>query len=816
MLRWPALAAVACLVAPSALLAPPRAAAQAFAYERVVAGLPPAADFAFAPDGRIFVAELGGAVRIVEDGALRPAAFARMPVNAVGERGLLGLALDPAFASNGHVYLYHSVETDPGDPEGPKSGRLTRVTAQGDVAAPGSQTVLLGATIGAPSCNDVPADSDCIPIDSVSHMGGALRFGPDGMLYVGVGDGIFSNVDAVRSLRAQDLDVLSGKVLRVDPADGAGLADNPYFDGDPHANRSKVWAYGVRQPFRMGFHPALGLPLVGDVGDLSFEELSFASRGANLGWPCFEGTARSTRVPNEPVCQALFAAPPVHLRFPAHAYPHVGSSSVTAGVFAPSSYPASIEGRFVFGDYAKGEVRLLHFAGGGAPTVSAGAAVPGPVDFEIGPDGRIYVLSLSDGAIYRLVDRAVNVAPFAVASADPTAGPTPLEVSFSGAGSFDSNGDAIAYEWEFGDGATSSEASPTHVYQQAGAYVAALTVRDPAGASDRAEVTVLAGREPPVVTIAQPANGATYAAGEALAFRASASDADDGALPPASLLWVARVVHCTNVGGVFDCHAHPLAASAGPALDLAAPDHGTPDPNEFYFVEARASAVDSDGLRGEARVRVGPDTDGDRCMDLFEPFALAAAPFAGASDELESALPASLAVAEHAWAPTGALTATAIAASPPNGSATSVATARLLGPLAVAEAGTYAIDFDAFVGGIAGIQPGPSGVSARLVGEARLLDAASRATLAGRTLFSQALAGSRAGAIERAPIGIPNARLPFVVALEPGDYEWHLVATATGSAVSDASHTSFGVAAGAVTLREARICRQRVAESEIP
>src|SRR5512139_3398202 len=151
-----------------------RAHAQpSLAYERVVEGLSQPVDFAFAPDGRIFVADLRGTVRIVRDGALLPAPFVTLPVNATGERGLLGLALDPAFATNPYVYLYYTVEGDPGNPEGPKTNRLVRITANGDLAVPGSERVLLGTVQGtpaAPSCDDQPPGSDCLPVDTLSHV----------------------------------------------------------------------------------------------------------------------------------------------------------------------------------------------------------------------------------------------------------------------------------------------------------------------------------------------------------------------------------------------------------------------------------------------------------------------------------------------------------------------------------------------------------------------------------------------------------------------------------------------------------------------
>jgi glucose/arabinose dehydrogenase len=798
----------------AALLAPGGARAQLLAYERVVDGIQAASDFAFAPDGRIFVAELDGTVRVVQNGVLLPTPFTHVTVNAIGERGLLGLALDPDFATNGYVYLYHSVETNPADPEGPKSGRLTRLTAQGNVAAPGSATVLLGTVAGAPSCGDVPAGSDCIPIDSVSHMGGSLRFAPDGMLFVGTGDGIFANVDPVRSLRAQDLDSLAGKVLRIDPRDGSAPSDNPYFTGDPAANRSKVWSYGVRQPFRMGLQPTLGIPIVGDVGETLYEELSFAERGANLGWPCYEGLALSPTLGSDPICQALVGSPPANLRFPPYAYPHVGSAAIVAGVFAPvGAYPASVAGKFVFGDYVLNQVSVVNFMG--TPTATLAAGVAGPVDFEIGLDDKVYVLSIADGAIYRLVDVATNVPPFAKASASPIAGLVPLAVQFSSAGSFDSNGTPITYAWDFGDGATSTDANPTHTYTQNGRFTATLTVRDGAGLSDSKTVTVLPGKQSPVVAITSPANGLTYGVGDALHFRATATDADDGPIPSSAIVWVVYLMHCENSGGVFNCHAH-LFANGNDALDLVAPDHGTPGSNEFFYLEAHASATDSDGLTTDTRIRIGPDVDGDRCMDFYAPFAVAAAPFDGKDGEFGSSTASAFKSTTHSWNPNGTISSTAIAAAPPSQSVSGGAYAALRGPLAITDAGDYDITFDTFLGGIVGLQPGGTSVDATLTTQGVVAATATGATVASSTLNSHALSATAPGAVQRTPVYEPAGKLPFVVHLDPGSYEWRLVTTAVSRTTTDAASTNFAAAASTSVLREARICKQRLPDSALP
>ena len=223
-----------------------------FVDEAVIGGLTLPVAFTTLPDGRLLVAEKAGVVRVVRGGQLLPDAFIdlRARVNDYWDRGLLGLAVDPAFAHNGFVYLFYVHEDDPFTYSGPKTSRVVRVTAAGDEADPATEVVL------------VPG----IPADSPSHNGGALRFGPDGALWITTGDASSLNGVDARALRTQQIDSLAGKLLRVS-ADGRGLADNPFWNGDADAVRSKVWAYGFRNPFRLTFRPSSGRPYIADVGE---------------------------------------------------------------------------------------------------------------------------------------------------------------------------------------------------------------------------------------------------------------------------------------------------------------------------------------------------------------------------------------------------------------------------------------------------------------------------------------------------------------------------------------------------------------------
>ncbi len=294
-----------------------------FVLQEIVTGLEKPTAIAFRPDGAMLIAEFDGRVHVWQDGGLLTTPFINLSdeVGSVRERGLLGIALDPNFQVNGYVYLLYAVDEIFGPPEEPSSeatfARLTRYTADPNngrnTALPDSRLVLLGAEAheGFVCCGP-------------SHTIGTLRFGLDGSLFVGAGDGAsFSLVDDgghhascflpdpfpgfesdedIGGFRAQWLESMSGKVLRIDPATGEGLPDNPFFTGDAGDVRSKVWVSGLRNPFRFNVRPGTPPPgtlYIGDVGWRKFEEINVATGGENFGWPCFEGNGPQARYADE-------------------------------------------------------------------------------------------------------------------------------------------------------------------------------------------------------------------------------------------------------------------------------------------------------------------------------------------------------------------------------------------------------------------------------------------------------------------------------------------------------------------------------------
>jgi len=195
-------------------------------------------------------------------------------VNDYWGHGMIGLAVDPNFASNGYVYLAYTYENNAADYSGTKTARLTRVTAVGDTASRSSETVILGTVTGT-SCQNFPAGADCIPSDNPSHSVGQIRFDASGNIFFNSGDAASFNVVDTLALRAQDLTSLAGKVMHVSPL-GAGLSSNPFWTGDASANKPKIWAYGVRNPFRFNLRSG-AYPYAGDVGWDTWEEINAAT-----------------------------------------------------------------------------------------------------------------------------------------------------------------------------------------------------------------------------------------------------------------------------------------------------------------------------------------------------------------------------------------------------------------------------------------------------------------------------------------------------------------------------------------------------------
>jgi glucose/arabinose dehydrogenase len=369
---------------------------------------------------RVFVVEQGGTIKVVRDGTLLPSPFMTVPsVNNNGEQGLLSMAFAPDYATSGRFYVYfndHTACDVTGQNCDIRIDEFRRAAGdedRGDLAT--RRTVL--------SISHREFDS---------HNGGQLQFGADGLLYVSTGDGGGLNDALVNS---QDTSKLLGKVLRIDPRESGGNAytvpsDNPYYGPTPGAD--EVWAYGLRNPWRFSFDRLTNDLAIADVGQGNWEEVDFQlhgqGAGANYGWPVFEG--------NQPF---LGATPPPNYVPPVLAYDHSnGNCSITGGYVSRDRAVTRLVGRYVYGDYCKGELRSAILAPGGAREDTAvgdpanPAAPPLAVTLNslssFGEDAlcRIYVATQA-GPVYRIESASPGAAPGCV-QAQPAPGPLPVSV----------------------------------------------------------------------------------------------------------------------------------------------------------------------------------------------------------------------------------------------------------------------------------------------------------------------------------------------------------------------------------------------------
>ena len=321
--------------------------------------------FAQAADGRIFVAQQTGAVRVIKNGALLAAPFATVAVDSSGERGLIGIALDPAFAANGFVYIHSTRAAG-----GASHNRISRFTAAGDVAMANSELALV----------ELPNLSA-----ATNHNGGGMHFGSDGKLYVGVGE----NANAAQ---AQDLSSPFGKLLRLnaDGSNGAIPTDNPFYATQTGLGRA-VWAYGLRNPFTFAVQPGTGRIHINDVGQDTWEEIDLGAAGANYGWPASEGPANVTTGVTAP----LFA-------YAHRAATPAGSGTggfflggaIAGGAFYPAAgaFPDGYRDQYYFADFVAKFVARIDAANGNAAYAFA-TLTGSPVDLLVGIDGAVYVLT---------------------------------------------------------------------------------------------------------------------------------------------------------------------------------------------------------------------------------------------------------------------------------------------------------------------------------------------------------------------------------------------------------------------------------------
>jgi glucose/arabinose dehydrogenase len=275
----------------------------AFVDQVVATGLVLPTSMARLPDGRVLVAEKAGRVRVVKNGQVLVAPFLDFSAitNAALDRGLISVTVGPDFATTGYVYLTFVYDYDGSDASTPTTSRLVRVTANGDVMLANSQVVMLGPDTGGGCASQT--SPTCLDENFPSHTIDQVTVAADGTLWVSLGDSAnFDNPDQL-SLRSQNLDSYRGKLLHV-AANGDGLTSNPFYTNSVTTVRSKVYAYGFRNPYRFSINPVNNTIYVGDVGWGTVEEVDVVAPGANYGWPCYEGPSQQPTWASDPACRS--------------------------------------------------------------------------------------------------------------------------------------------------------------------------------------------------------------------------------------------------------------------------------------------------------------------------------------------------------------------------------------------------------------------------------------------------------------------------------------------------------------------------------
>ncbi len=591
----------------AALAAPLHAAAPVGFEDAIVATVASPTGLAFTPDGRLLITTQTGALRVVQNGTLLATSALNLSASICtnSERGLLGVAVDPAFATNRFVYVFYTFK---------KFGVCEQNTANSPVNRV-SRFVL-------PTTNVIDRATEVVLIDNIpspngNHNAGDLHFGKDGYLYAATGDGgcdyAGNSGCAGANDASRDTHVLVGKLLRI-TRDGAIPPDNPFLgagtgrcnvNGRTTAGQKcqETYASGFRNPFRFAVDPNASSTrvFVNDVGQNTWEEINLLARGADYGWNIREGNCANGSTTD---C----GAPPAGLTNPVYAYDHnSGCASITGGAFVPNGvWPAAYTGAYMFSDYVCGTIFTLTRNADGSfsrSTFMSGLGVNSAVAMIFGPFSgtqALYYTSYANGGQVHRVAFTGNRSPTATASASPRSGPLPLSVRFDASASSDPDGDALSFDWNFGDGtAHGTSAIVTHTYSTAGQFDAVVTVTDARGARATATVRISAGNTPPVPRITAPSTSATFAVGDTVTLTGTASDAEQGTLSGAALSWTVLLHHNT--------HTHPfLSPTTGSSVQITTPAPEDLAATTTSYLEIRLTATDAQGASATVSQRFNP------------------------------------------------------------------------------------------------------------------------------------------------------------------------------------------------------------------
>ena len=532
------------------------------------------------PNGRMLILGKAGDIRVFDtqniQAGLAPYLDLTSKVEGGFEAGLLDITLDPNFESNGYFYVYYS-HKDAGDGR----FRISRFTDNGSTADLSSEFIVW----------ERPES-----ITDDFHQGGGLDMGPDGKLYLTIGE-------EFNGASAQDLTHSGGKVIRIN-TDGTIPIDNPFADG-PGGNLDEIWAYGLRNPFRVYSDAPTGRIFITEVGgniqETAQEDIHLGEAGANFGWPQYEG------ISNDPA-----VSDPIFTYDHNDVTPQQGS--VIGGVvYRGNQLPIDLNGAYFFGDYSQGWVRYLKFDEAGE-IIDADVSTPEVdafnfdndadtvVDFEQGIDGSLYYVTYGDfagstGTLSRVSYNLANQAPVISEAATEVivSNATSSTVSFQGTAT-DDDGDPLTYTWVFGDGTSAGGADVTHTYTGAGIYTAFLQVSDGFATTTSNPIILQVGNRPEA-TILTPNQSDPFRAGQTILFTADGMDLDE-TLTDANFSWSAKLIH--------NDHEHPgfnPVTGKNYSFKIPTTGHGFSD-NVGYRVTL--TVTDSDGLFDTKSINIFP------------------------------------------------------------------------------------------------------------------------------------------------------------------------------------------------------------------
>lgn len=519
---------------------------------------------ALAPDGRVFICQKSGAVRIVKNDSLLTTPFLTLTVDQNGERGVSAITFDPEFNINHYVYIYYTAITPT------IHNRLSRFTANGDVAVPGSELALL----------------DAEPASAVFHNGGGLAFGPDGKLYLSMGEDNKPN-------NSQNLSVYKGKLLRINK-DGSAPADNPYSSSTSEVTK-KIWCLGLRNPYTLAFQPGTGKLFINNVGSDNWEEIHDGTLpNRNFGWPTIEGKSADPAFDN-----------------PVFAYPHEstvqkGCAIVGGTFFNPDStnYPAEYIGKYFYMDYCNGWMYYLTLDGTVTNNFFSSGMGTKNLALQVWPDGNLYYIKRDEAksGIYKIIYSSNKTPMITVQPTDKTV-TAGQQVSFS----VNASGtNPLNYQWRKNGvnitGATNSTFTINNVQStHAGQYSVRVSNNFGNTTSNNATLTVTAFNASPKATIITPKEDTHYNAGDVISFSGNATDAEDGTLPASAFTWEVEFHHNNN-------HFHP-----GPSIlpgikngSFTIPNIG--ETSAIVFYRLKLKVTDSNGLIDTTHVDILPNT----------------------------------------------------------------------------------------------------------------------------------------------------------------------------------------------------------------